>query len=73
MSGITEVRWYYHLSSDNETAQEWRATFTILLPDGTEGSTNTKKISCTNMRGIIAQIVIVALYNFWLIWRQFYN
>ena len=25
------------------------------------------------MRGIIAQIVIVALYNFWLIWTQFCN
>lgn len=73
MSGFTKVRWFYHLSSNNQTAEVWRATFTVFLPDGTVGGTNTQKINCTNMRGIITQIVIVALYNFWLIWRQFCN
>jgi hypothetical protein len=56
-----------HLSSGNQTAQELRGTFTIFLPDGTVCSTNMRKSNFTNLRGIIAQIVIVALYNFWLI------
>jgi hypothetical protein len=67
MSEVTEVCYYRYLSSENQTAQELRSTFTVFLPDDTVCSTTTQKINCTNMRGIITEIVIVALYNFLLI------